>query len=855
MVRGCGAAAAVAVAAAAFPVAIGCGMEEHTSVAHRALSYYGKVSQSPQSQLYNDLLQKYPDSVLAGADFPDFLYACGTDHDAGEAAHWPPWQATAVNYTRTFPDFAAGNLTGDTEEFMAFVFGVSVHYIADELWEGLNGQLGNGQGFVRVLSAANLNGTGTTDNNEGPANMAGDFHMSFSTDQQWLHPWQRQYPLEKILEVYHLYGKPNVTLKSLETCKAIFDLGLWAEQIFGKFLFIYQSSFHDYVPFVAEHDLSLPIGGIDDMAVWSTWVWERVARWFDDGAPPNPSPNAGDDSGVPGESYVYGRLVGAQPVLSKADAWLHSYTGKLDELGETATKLMQSNALSTDMFELVDVSNASAGIAYTGPEEYFEVAEALLETLVTSLVENGVFDSTAVSSIFLTQSNPLMSVGSSENVNTQSVADVITADADESSPLAYTGSSLAVGDFNGDKVADIAVGSYGWGVPGQPQVGRVNVQLSSGGAAQNMSTLTLQGSMTHSRFGWDLAVLDFNDDGIDDLCVSAPTASWNNSLPITDATPSVRFWGLVECYFGHADSGLSTEADYSIRTTHDLTGLGMTLRNIDIDGDGQDDLVIGAPMNSNTTTAGTEADNIQKGLILGFRSGSHRLTQTIIAEARSSADLLIDGPSNFGWFGEDAAIWNVPSERVVDASQAVSQSRQFLLVGSPFFRTGNGSVGRVYAYEVGAAISWQTGSAASPPVSFTITGVEHAAEFGKTVAVVPNVTVAGVAGQTVLSVSAPATGGPHSGVHLQAGCVHLLSSTALAGRVGANTTFDIGVDELSEQSISILGGRGGTVMGRLGFSLAAGDVLSPGGCSTEIISHNDPMIQCSLCETIVMLCR
>ena len=161
-------------------------------------------------------------------------YACGSDHDAGEAAHWPPWQATAVNYTRTLPDFVAGNLTQDTEEFMAFIFGVSIHYIADEMWEGLNDQLWNGQGFVRVMAAANLNSTGTNDNDEGPANMAGDFHMSYATDQDWLHPWKREYPLEKILEVYHLYGKPNVTLKSLQTCKLIFDLGLWAEQVLVK---------------------------------------------------------------------------------------------------------------------------------------------------------------------------------------------------------------------------------------------------------------------------------------------------------------------------------------------------------------------------------------------------------------------------------------------------------------------------------------------------------------------------------------------------------------------------------------------------------------------------------------------
>ena len=33
---------------------------------------------------------------------------------------------------------------------------VSVHYISDELWEGLNPQIGRGQGFVRTLSSFNL---------------------------------------------------------------------------------------------------------------------------------------------------------------------------------------------------------------------------------------------------------------------------------------------------------------------------------------------------------------------------------------------------------------------------------------------------------------------------------------------------------------------------------------------------------------------------------------------------------------------------------------------------------------------------------------------------------------------------
>lgn len=34
----------------------------------------------------------------------------------------------------------------------------------------------------------------------------------------------------------------------------------------------------------------MPIGGVDDMAVWASYEWERIARWMDEGPPANPPP-------------------------------------------------------------------------------------------------------------------------------------------------------------------------------------------------------------------------------------------------------------------------------------------------------------------------------------------------------------------------------------------------------------------------------------------------------------------------------------------------------------------------------------------------------------------------------------
>ena len=81
-----------------------------------------------------------------------------------------------------------------------------------------------------------------------------------------------------------------MTELSLYECKALFDLGLWAEKTFGSLLFVLYSDVLKNTPFVSERVLNLPIGGVDDMAVWASYVWERIARWMDNGPPANPPP-------------------------------------------------------------------------------------------------------------------------------------------------------------------------------------------------------------------------------------------------------------------------------------------------------------------------------------------------------------------------------------------------------------------------------------------------------------------------------------------------------------------------------------------------------------------------------------
>jgi hypothetical protein len=63
----------------------GAGMTSHNIAALRAsqYEYFG-----PESEIFNPndfygLAESRIDAIQAGSPFPDYLYACGTEHDAG----------------------------------------------------------------------------------------------------------------------------------------------------------------------------------------------------------------------------------------------------------------------------------------------------------------------------------------------------------------------------------------------------------------------------------------------------------------------------------------------------------------------------------------------------------------------------------------------------------------------------------------------------------------------------------------------------------------------------------------------------------------------------------------------------
>eukprot|EP01065_Artemidia_motanka_P006921 TRINITY_DN13382_c0_g1_i1.p1 TRINITY_DN13382_c0_g1~~TRINITY_DN13382_c0_g1_i1.p1 ORF type:complete len:624 (+),score=187.89 TRINITY_DN13382_c0_g1_i1:779-2650(+) len=517
------------------------------------------------------------------------------------------------------------------------------------------------------------------------------------------------------------------------------------------------------VPMVAERVLDVPIGGIDDMAVWTSFVWERIARWLDNGSPALPPPNLHAALGKEGD-------VSADD--SEADRWLRDWVRGL----RSAKMILAAPALlrlsGGDLVELADPDHPEYGLRYVGPLYLRPAVEELLSGMQLR------FNKTAAravlaSALTLRDDVKKTDVKAEQAVASEQKPASSTAGA---SPVGYYGSALASGDFDGDGTVDVVTGAYGDGKAGAAQVGLVSVRYGNG------TVQTLRGGGVHFRFGWAVSALDFNLDGVADLAVTAPTASWNSSITVPDNSyPKMRAYGKVFVFYG-SKSGLAETAGFTAATEDPLTAFGLSMDVGDLDGDGSADLIVGAPMSSfKADPSWGDSESIQRGAVFGFLSQKGR---TGIVDARHGADLVLEGPAGYGYFGQSSAVLATAGARL-------------LLVGSPGYRNSNATVGRVYAHVLnvtsGRVLAKQT---------LTLTGAEPLAEFGHSVA---------VQSSGVVAVSSPAAGA--KGSKMRSGQVRLLDGAAVASL--AASAHDVVVGSAGfPQSALITGDK---KYGRLGW--------------------------------------
>lgn len=163
-------------------------------------------------------------------------------------------------------------------------------------------------------------------------------------------------------------------------------------------------------------------------------------------------------------------------------------------------------------------------------------------------------------------------------------------------------------DLTGDGVADIVVGAPFADITEEAE-GAIYIlsgaDIPAAGPLRDVAQIQLSEGESNAWFGWSVAAGDIDGDGLTDLAVGAPG--------VDEGTGVVRVW-----------SGTELREETLFRATYTLVGelagdsFGRSVLLQDLDGDGFDDLIIGAPFVNPTD----EANAFQSGQVSIFRGSA-----------------------------------------------------------------------------------------------------------------------------------------------------------------------------------------------------------------------------------------
>jgi hypothetical protein len=302
----------------------------------------------------------------------------------------------------------------------------------------------------------------------------------------------------------------------------------------------------------------------------------------------------------------------------------------------------------------------------------------------------------------------------------------------------WTGASIATGfDVNGDGHDDVLVGAFGSNDAGQ-NAGKVYLflgsRLAAGGWFEAASAdYVWTGVAADDEAGISVAAGDVDGDGLDDLIVGADGAdsagAWTGSVYVILAS------GLGAA--GGPALSLSN-ADYVIQGESEGNFFGTSVAAGDVDGDGTDDVLVGAPGADGAVAGGGLA-------YLFYGSGLGQATRNA-----ATADLILQGTALNRQMGEVVAL----------ADDMDGDARAEILVGSP---TSDGAAGILRLWY--AAVLPATGTASLDQASHTFVG-SAGDGVGRSISATADVDGDGLAD---LLVGAPGAGNGEVGLWLAAG--------------------------------------------------------------------------------------
>ncbi|XP_061202370.1 phosphatidylinositol-glycan-specific phospholipase D isoform X2 [Neopsephotus bourkii] len=642
------------------------GISTHIEIAHRALEFFIKHEGNVN---YRQLLLNHQDAFQAGSIYPDAFYPSicksGIFHDVSEDTHWTPFLNASIHYIRrNYPQ----PWEVATEKLVAFLFGIASHMVADVSWHSL----GIDQGFLKAMGEIDFHGSYSEAHNVG--DFGGDVLSQFELDFSYL-ALNWYVPVKDLVTIYkEFYGREIITESTIIDCTYLLFLELHGERlVVGKLFPTYASK----SPFLVEKFHEYFLGGVDDMAFWTNNIFELTSHMLENGT---------SDCFLP-ENPLF---------INCTSEHKDNYINKQSKHEQQKNR----TSLITETHE--------KNINYTERGVHFNIQPWVKNSfrLLNRAFRTNVWRATHRKS--------------SNHIYKPAASYFLT------SPYARLGWAMISADLNQDGYEDLVVGAPGYSTLGRFQIGRVYVVYGnqSGLPPEDMdldekADQILQGHQPSGRFGSALTVLDFNEDGVSDLAIGAPSVG----------SQFLTYKGAVYVYFGTKGRGLASQPNVTITCQYSYCNLGWSLLAADVDGDGNADLVVGSPY--------APGGGQQRGFVVAFYSYFNRSDQGLLSA--QDANWMVKGEENYAWFGFS-----------LDSCQL--ENITLLLIGSPTWKSCAScnpfssdvrqSVGKVYGY-----------NPPSTKLSFAVAGDKAMGRMGLSLAS-GVMSVAGIT-RTVLVVGAP----------------------------------------------------------------------------------------------------